>query len=187
MAEPALDHPATRHAWSRQRRNGRLRLSACLLAMAAEVGAAASGAPAGVVAIGTFVAVAAFIVAFVTSVGLSRLKRMRRVLAVYAWTPYEANDLPNNGTRHKLITLSLGDGRTSKRFIAPWSGEPRITTEGTPVWFAGDSEFGGVIAPVGGGRIRYAAPVNVPYKERRKRRKGNSPEDVLARQAGLLR
>lgn len=186
MADPALDHPETQQAWSRQRRNSRLRLSACLLAMAAGVAAAASGPPAGVTAAAIAVTVAGFILAFVIFVGLFRYKRMRQVLGVYPWTPYVANNVPDNGTRYKLITLDLGDGRTSKRFIADWYGEPNVGPDETPVWFAGDAQFGGVIAPPGGGRLRYAIPLSI-HKERQKRRNGKSPEDALARQAGLLR
>ncbi|MCW2641063.1 MAG: hypothetical protein JWP76_3369 [Dactylosporangium sp.] len=186
MAHPALDHPDTRQAWSRQRMGGRLRLSTSLLAMAAGVATAALRPPAGVTAAAVAVNAAAFIFAFVTSVGLSRLKRVRRVLAVYAWTPYEASTVPDTGSRHKLITLLLADGGTTKRLIADWGGDPDIGADGTPVWFAGDPQFGGVIAPPGGGRLRYAAPYSV-HKERQKRRNGKSTQDVLARQAGLLR
>jgi hypothetical protein len=186
VTDPALDHPETQQAWSRQRRNSRLRLSACLLAMAAGVAAVASGPPAGIIAAAIAVTVAGFILAFVISDRLFRHKRMRRVLGVYRWTPYVANNVPDNGTRYKLVTLDLGDGRTSKRFIADWYGEPNIGPDGTPVWFAGDAQFGGVIAPPGGGRLRYALPLSV-HKERLKRRNGTAPEDALAREAGLLR
>lgn len=158
----AFDHPETRRSWQLARlRAGALLPPVVMLLLATLVvmgmlGDRPGTQPMWMRVVGLVCVVAApFVFAYALySLGpVLRLRRIRRVLREYPWE-YRASIRPTPGVKDAALPVRVrtdadGDWSRTMRAINPlqrkrWTGEMEHGA-----WFAGDPEFGGVIAAPG--------------------------------------